>query len=115
METRLSGHDVALDPSPADDEESSYAPIAWLTDGESEPAQILERKQSEEGRAEGLKRALGRLDARSRRIIEARWLKESDPATLQELADEYGVSAERIRQIEAKALKQMRGAFPLAA
>ncbi len=115
METRLSGHDVALDPSPADDEESSYAPIAWLTDGESEPAQILERKQSEEGRAEGLKRALGRLDARSRRIIEARWLKESDPATLQELADECGVSAERIRQIEAKALKQMRGAFPLAA
>ena len=59
--------------------------------------------------------ALGKLDPRSRRIIEARWLKETDPATLQELADEYGVSAERIRQIESKALKQMRGAFPLAA
>ena len=55
------------------------------------------------------KRALAKLDARSRRIIEARWLKETDPATLQELADEYGVSAERIRQIESKALKQMRG------
>jgi RNA polymerase sigma-32 factor len=116
METRLSGHDIALDPTPADDEEHAYAPIAWLTaNGDDEPAQILERKQAEQGRSEGLKRALGKLDARSRRIIEARWLKETDPATLQELADEYGVSAERIRQIESKALKQMRGAFPMAA
>ena len=115
METRLTGRDIALDPAPSDDDEAAYAPIAWLTDGEDEPAQILERKQDDEGRTEGLKRALGKLDARSRRIIEARWLKETDPATLQELADEYGVSAERIRQIESKALKQMRGAFPLAA
>jgi len=115
METRLTGRDIALDPGPSDDEESSYAPIAWLTDREDEPAQILERKQAEEGESEGLRRALGRLDPRSRRIIEARWLRETDPATLQELADEYGVSAERIRQIESKALKQMRGAFPLAA
>jgi RNA polymerase sigma-32 factor len=116
METRLSGHDIALDPTPADDEEHAYAPIAWLTaSSDDEPAQILERKQAEQGRSEGLKRALAKLDARSRRIIEARWLKETDPATLQELADEYGVSAERIRQIESKALKQMRGAFPLAA
>ena len=115
METRLTGRDIALDPAPSDDDEAAYAPIAWLTDGEDEPAQILERKQDELGRTEGLKRALGRLDARSRRIIEARWLKETDPATLQELADEYGVSAERIRQIESKALKQMRGAFPIAA
>jgi len=115
METRLSGHDVALDPTPTDDDEHSYAPIAWLTDREDEPAQLFERKQTEQNRAEGLKRALGKLDPRSRRIIEARWLKESDPATLQELADEYGVSAERIRQIESKALKQMRGAFPMAA
>ena len=114
METRLSGRDIAIDPAPTDDEESSYAPIAWLTDSEDEPAQILERKQDDEGRTEGLKRALGKLDARSRRIIEARWLKETDPATLQELADEYGVSAERIRQIESKALKQMRGAFAMA-
>jgi RNA polymerase sigma-32 factor len=115
METRLSGHDIALDPTPVDDEEHSYAPIAWLTDSEDEPAHILERKQSEQGRTEGLKRALGKLDPRSRRVIEARWLKETNPATLQELADEYGVSAERIRQIESKALKQMRGAFALAA
>ena len=115
METRLSGHDIALDPTPSDDDEQAYAPIAWLTDGADEPAQILERKQTEQGRSEGLRRALSKLDARSRRIIEARWLKETEPATLQELADEYGVSAERIRQIESKALKQMRGAFPAAA
>ena len=115
METRLSGRDVAIDPAPSDDDEHSYAPIAWLTDREDEPAQIFERKESEQGRTEGLKRALNKLDPRSRRIIEARWLKESDPATLQELADEYGVSAERIRQIESKALKQMRGAFAMAA
>ena len=115
METRLSGHDIALDPTPSDDDEQAYAPIAWLTDGADEPAQVLERKQTEQGRSEGLRRALSKLDARSRRIIEARWLKETDPATLQELADEYGVSAERIRQIESKALKQMRGAFPAAA
>ena len=115
METRLSGHDIALDPTPSDDDEQAYAPIAWLTDGADEPAQILERKQTEQGRSEGLRRALSKLDARSRRIIEARWLKETDPATLQELADEYGVSAERIRQIESKALKQMRGAFAMVA
>jgi RNA polymerase sigma-32 factor len=115
METRLTGRDIAIDPAPTDDDESTYAPIAWLTDNEDEPAQILERKETEEGRADGLKRALGKLDPRSRRIIEARWLKETDPATLQELADEYGISAERIRQIESKALKQMRGAFPIAA
>jgi RNA polymerase sigma-32 factor len=115
METRLSGHDIALDPTPSDDDEHAYAPIAWLTDGADEPAQVLERKQTEQGRSEGLRRALSKLDARSRRIIEARWLRETDPATLQELADEYGVSAERIRQIESKALKQMRGAFPAAA
>ncbi|HEY8242895.1 MAG: RNA polymerase sigma factor RpoH [Vicinamibacteria bacterium] len=115
METRLSGRDIAIDPTPSDDDEHSYAPISWLTDSEDEPAQIFERKESAQGRTDGLKRALTKLDPRSRRIIEARWLKETDPATLQELADEYGVSAERIRQIESKALKQMRGAFALAA
>ena len=115
METRLSGRDVALDPTPTDDDEHSYSPIAWLTDTSDEPAQILERRQQQELRADGLKGALARLDPRSRRIIEARWLKESEPATLQELADEYGVSAERIRQIEAKALTVMRGTMREAA
>jgi RNA polymerase sigma-32 factor len=84
------------------------APIAYLTDNESEPSQLLERAQIEQNQTAGLKRALAKLDDRSRRIIEARWLVESDAATLQQLADEYGVSAERIRQIEGKALKAMR-------
>jgi RNA polymerase sigma-32 factor len=107
MEMRLSGRDVTLDPQP-DEEGASMAPIAWLTDREDEPAQILERKQTAVNRTTGLAQAISKLDARSRRIIEARWLREDDPATLQDLADEYGVSAERIRQIESKALKSMR-------
>ncbi len=109
METRLSGGDVALDPAPGDEE--TVTPVAWLTDADNEPAVIVERAQTAQRRSEGLKRALTRLDDRSRRIIESRWLREDDQATLQELADEYGVSAERIRQIESKALKQMRGAM----
>jgi RNA polymerase sigma-32 factor len=107
METRLSGRDLALDPQP-DDDGDAVTPIAYLTDVENEPVQLLERAETERNRAEGLKRALGKLDERSRRIIEARWLVDKDSATLQELADEYGVSAERIRQIEGKALKSMR-------
>jgi RNA polymerase sigma-32 factor len=110
MEMRLSGQDVALDPTPGDDESFS-SPSAWLADDAEEPSQTLEREQIETRRSDGLKSALGKLDARSRRIIESRWLREDDPATLQQLADEYGVSAERIRQIESKALKQMRGAM----
>jgi RNA polymerase sigma-32 factor len=107
METRLSGRDIALEPQ-ADDEGNVVAPIAYLTDSEDEPAQILERAETAENRRTGLNRALAKLDDRSRRIVEARWLREDDPATLQDLADEYGVSAERIRQIESKALKSMR-------
>ena len=80
-----------------------------LTDSEDEPAQILERQQTAQNRTKGLQTALAKLDDRSRRIIEARWLREDDSsATLQDLADEYGVSAERIRQIEGKAMKTMR-------
>jgi RNA polymerase sigma-32 factor len=107
METRLSGGDVALDPTPGD-EDSMVTPIAYLTDTEDEPVQILVKEESARNRSTGLRSAMAKLDDRSRRIIEARWLKEEDPATLQELADEYGVSAERIRQIESKALKTMR-------
>jgi RNA polymerase sigma-32 factor len=107
METRLTGRDVALDPQPDEDGEA-VTPIAYLTDAENEPVHLLERAEAENNQAEGLKRALAKLDDRSRRIIEARWLVEKDSATLQELADEYGVSAERIRQIEGKALKTMR-------
>jgi RNA polymerase sigma-32 factor len=107
METRLSGRDIALEPQQGDDEDS-VAPIAYLTDNENEPSDLLERAEMERNQTAGLKRALSKLDDRSRRIIEARWLVESDAATLQQLADEYGVSAERIRQIEGKALKAMR-------
>ena len=107
METRLSGRDIALDPL-ADDDGAPASPIDWLTDREDEPAQILERAETVKNRSTGLNRALAKLDARSRRIIEARWLREDDPATLQDLATEYGVSAERIRQIESKAIKSMK-------
>ena len=111
METRLTGQDLSLDPTPSADDEAPSSPISWLADDAEDPSQVLEREQIETRRSDGLKDALGRLDARSRRIIEARWLREDDPATLQQLADEYGVSAERIRQIESKAIKSMRGAM----
>jgi RNA polymerase sigma-32 factor len=108
METRLSGQDIAMDPQPGEEGET-LTPIAYLADRDSDPAQACEEAETRRNRSLGLTRALERLDARSRRIIEARWLREEDAATLQDLANEYGVSAERIRQIESKALKQMRG------
>jgi len=107
MEMRLSGQDVALEPQPGEEGEI-VTPIAYLTDAEAEPAQILERAEFSRNRSDGLRLALSRLDGRSREVIEARWLREDDKATLQQLADQYGVSAERIRQIEGKALKTMR-------
>ncbi len=111
METRLSGQEVSLEP-PADDDDETYAPIAYLaSDPEAEPSRVLEADESRRLQSEGLQAALESLDARSRRIIERRWLAEKDPATLHELADEFDVSAERIRQIEAKALVRMRGAM----
>jgi len=107
MEQRLQGHDIALDPTPEEGEERS-GPIAYLADPGEGPAEAAERAQLELRRSEGLAHALGALDARARRIIEARWLQEGEARTLHELADEFGVSAERIRQIEAKALQKMR-------
>ena len=110
METRLGGQDVALEPL-SDDEDESFSPIAYLTNAEDEPGLVLQHRQTEQNKSEGLTRALESLDARSRRIIEARWLRdeEKDSATLHDLADEFGVSAERIRQIESQAMKKMRG------
>ena len=107
METRMSGQDVALDPS-TDDDEESYGPISYLADPAEEPGRILEIEQVERGRTQGLGRALQQLDDRSRRIIEARWLKEDDTATLHELASEFGISAERVRQIENQAMKKLK-------
>src|SRR5262252_4280930 len=107
MEMRLAGQEIALEPS--SDEEDSFAPIAYLRDRSPEPSELVEAKQEEELRTRGLENALASLDPRSRRIIETRWLREKDPATLHELAAEFKVSAERIRQIEAKALEKMKG------
>jgi RNA polymerase sigma-32 factor len=107
METRLAGRDTALD---ADDgEDGAYAPSQWLAaDADAEPSRVLEMAQDRRLRSDGLRQALDTLDARSRRIIEARWLKEKETATLHDLAAEFKVSAERIRQLEAKALAKMK-------
>jgi RNA polymerase sigma-32 factor len=114
METRLGGQDLALEPV-GDDEEDGFGPIAYLSNPEDEPGRILEHQESERMLAQGLERALRSLDPRSRRIIEARWLRERDTLTLHDLASEFGVSAERIRQIEAQAMKKMRGLIPAPA
>ena len=108
METRLSGRDLALEGNP-DDGEDAFAPIDYLADARYEPVRVLENKAAAHLQSEGLHAALEALDPRSRRIVEARWLAEGDAATLHELAAEFDVSAERIRQIEAKALQKMRG------
>ncbi len=118
METRLSGGDVALEPL-TDDSEESYAPIAYLADDTNEPTRVIEAKGRDWLAGDGIALALEALDARSRRIVEERWLKVNDDSsggmTLHELADEYGVSAERIRQIEVAAMKKMRKALAPAA
>ncbi|HWU99009.1 MAG TPA: RNA polymerase sigma factor RpoH [Oxalicibacterium sp.] len=112
METRLSGRDIALE-APTDDEDDKFAPIAYLSSDAQEPTKVLEAQNYDRLQTEGLSDALGKLDPRSRRIVEARWLANDDGsgATLHELADEFGVSAERIRQIEAVALKKMKGSL----
>jgi RNA polymerase sigma-32 factor len=115
METRLSGQDIALEPVGDDEDERAYAPIAYLAAEEAEPGMLVEQEQTAKLRSEGLEQALQQLDPRSRRIIEARWLNENESATLHDLAGEFGVSAERIRQIENKALSKMKGAMAAAA
>jgi RNA polymerase sigma-32 factor len=109
MEMRMAGRDVALE-APTDDEDDHFAPISYLSAEHSEPHKVLEAKQFDHLQSEGLEAALAKLDARSRRIVEARWLANDDGsgATLHELAAEFGVSAERIRQIETAAMKKMK-------
>lgn len=114
METRLTGRDIAMEGS-AEDEDEAFAPIAYLADPAEEPSEALANREMERLQDEGLKHALSQLDERSRRIIERRWLAEGEAATLHELAGEYGVSAERIRQIEAKAMQKMKGMLAHAA
>jgi RNA polymerase sigma-32 factor len=113
MEMRLSGQDIALEPV-GEDEEDSFGPIAYLSNPDDEPGRVLEHEETERLRSQGLEKALASLDPRSRRIIEARWLRESDTLTLHDLAEEFGVSAERIRQIEVQAMKKMRALIPAA-
>ena len=115
METRMSGGDVLLDPAPLDDGEQAYGPIAYLADAAHEPTAMIESRQRDLLASDGIATALNSLDARSRRIVEERWLRVNDDGsggmTLHELAAEYGVSAERIRQIEVAAMKKMKKAL----
>jgi len=115
MEMRLSGGDVLLDPAPSDDGEQAFGPIAYLADAAHEPTAMIESHQRDVMATDGIANALEVLDDRSRRIVEERWLKVNDDGsggmTLHELAAEYHVSAERIRQIETAAMKKMRKAL----
>jgi RNA polymerase sigma-32 factor len=115
METRLSGGDVLLDPSPSDDGDEGFGPIAYLADASQEPTAQLESRQRDRLSTDGISTALEALDDRSRRIVEERWLKVNDDGsggmTLHDLAAVYGVSAERIRQIEVAAMKKMKKAL----
>ena len=108
METRLTGRDIPLDAG-SDDDDERFAPIAYLPDPHAEPSALVEQAELAHLQDTGLRNALASLDDRSRAIVQRRWLAEGDSATLHELAAEYGVSAERIRQIEAKAMQKMRG------
>ncbi len=115
MEARMAGGDVLLDPSPSDDGEDAFGPIAYLADVQHEPTAMIEAHQRDVLSSDGITQALEVLDPRSRRIVEERWLKVNDDnsggMTLHELAAEYGVSAERIRQIEVAAMKKMKTAL----
>jgi RNA polymerase sigma-32 factor len=112
METRMAGGDVILDPSPSDDGDEAFGPISYLTDINNEPTAVIESHERDYMSSDGIATALKALDERSRKIVEERWLKVNDDGsggmTLHELAQEYGVSAERIRQIETAAMKKMR-------
>ena len=112
MESRLSGRDIGFDMSADEDEERApLAPAAYLVSHEEDPSQAYEREDNASSQLELLREGLASLDARSRDIVQRRWLDPDSKVTLQELADEYGVSAERIRQVEANALKKMKALF----
>jgi RNA polymerase sigma-32 factor len=110
MEQRLSGQEISLEPL-NDDDENWVSPIAYLQDAAVDPSERLSGMQKNAAATDGLRDALNSLDDRSRRIVEARWLREGEELTLHELADEYGVSAERIRQIEVKAMQKMKSSL----
>ncbi len=117
MESRLNGYDVSFDPAPeadGDDESENFAPAAYLRDEQANPAEALERDDWDEQAVSQLGDALERLDPRSRDIVQRRWLSDAKP-TLHQLAAEYKVSAERIRQLENNAMKKLRAALPAPA
>ncbi|UXY16024.1 RNA polymerase sigma factor RpoH [Chitiniphilus purpureus] len=110
MDMRMTGQDVALLADEGD--EDGFAPIDWLADSDSEPVATIQRRAHDRLQSEGIAEALDTLDARSRRIVEARWLADDgEGKTLHDLAAEFNVSAERIRQIESKALQKMKQAL----
>ena len=117
MESRLSGHDVSFDPVPeaeSEDEPETYAPSAYLRDEQNDPAETLEQEDWEEQTTSRLNEAMARLDPRSRDIVQRRWLSDDKP-TLHDLAAEYHISAERIRQLESNAMKKLRACLPAPA
>jgi len=108
MEKRLAARDLSFDPAPDADDEEAYSPAAYLPSPDADPASQVEEAESADDSTDRLHGALSRLDERSRDIVQRRWMAE-DKATLHQLADKYGVSAERIRQIESSALGKLRG------
>lgn len=114
MEKRLAARDMSFDPTPESDEEEVYSPAAYLPSPDADPAEQVESAESSEDESDRLQEAMERLDARSREIVQRRWMTD-DKATLHELAGKYGVSAERIRQIESSAIGKLRGLMAAAA
>jgi RNA polymerase sigma-32 factor len=108
MEQRLSARDMSFDPAPESDEEDMYSPAMYLPATNADPAALVESEEWEEDSTDRLRAALERLDQRSRDILKRRWMTD-DKATLHELADEYGISAERVRQVEANAITKLKG------
>jgi RNA polymerase sigma-32 factor len=113
MEQRLSARDMSFDPTPESDEEESYSPAMYLPASNADPALEVENEEWEEDSTERLSMALEKLDERSRSILKRRWMTE-DKATLHELADEYGISAERVRQVESNAINKLKGLMAVA-
>jgi RNA polymerase sigma-32 factor len=108
MEQRLSARDMSFDPTPESDDEESYSPAMYLPATNADPALEVEREEWEEDSSDRLSIALEKLDERSRSILKRRWMTD-DKATLHELADEYGISAERVRQVESNAIIKLKG------
>jgi RNA polymerase sigma-32 factor len=113
MEQRLSARDMSFDPTPESDEEETYSPAMYLPASNADPALEVENEEWEEDSSERLSMALEKLDERSRSILKRRWMTE-DKATLHELADEYGISAERVRQVESNAINKLKGLMAVA-